>query len=163
MISGGQVERRDLIVHVYREGRLLIGVSLSVDGNNIVSLTPQDAVPDPKAPGVPVSSSFIGPLWQVVAPAGGSAAISDGHLFVGVPGGSDHDALLPTNQAVRVEQPVGNNNFDVSIKIDSVLVATEANTSQGIIGLAQSALAPPAGGVFREPVFWRGVQPRLGP
>jgi hypothetical protein len=27
-------------VHVYREGRLLIGVSLSVDGNDIVSLTP---------------------------------------------------------------------------------------------------------------------------
>jgi hypothetical protein len=102
-------------------------------------------------------------LWQVVAPAGGSAAISDGHLFVGVPGGSNHDALLPTNQAVRVEQPVGNNNFDVSIKIDSVLVATEANTSQGIMALAQSALARPAGGVFREPVFWRGVQPRLGP
>jgi hypothetical protein len=27
-------------VHVYREGRLLVGVSLSVDGNAIVSLTP---------------------------------------------------------------------------------------------------------------------------
>jgi hypothetical protein len=27
-------------VHVYREGRLLIGVSLSVDGNDVVSLTP---------------------------------------------------------------------------------------------------------------------------
>ena len=27
-------------VHVYREGRLLIGVSLSVDGNDVASLTP---------------------------------------------------------------------------------------------------------------------------
>jgi hypothetical protein len=27
-------------VHVYREGRLLIGVSLAVDGNDVVSLTP---------------------------------------------------------------------------------------------------------------------------
>jgi hypothetical protein len=27
-------------VHVYREGRLLVGVSLSADGNDIVSLTP---------------------------------------------------------------------------------------------------------------------------
>jgi hypothetical protein len=27
-------------VHVYREGRLLVGVSLSVDGNDVVSLTP---------------------------------------------------------------------------------------------------------------------------
>src|ERR1700730_8104266 len=27
-------------VHVYREGRLLIGVSVSVDGNDVVSLTP---------------------------------------------------------------------------------------------------------------------------
>jgi hypothetical protein len=29
-------------VHVYREGRLLIGVSVSADGNNIVSLAPDD-------------------------------------------------------------------------------------------------------------------------
>jgi hypothetical protein len=27
-------------IHVYREGRLLVGVSLAVDGNDIVSLTP---------------------------------------------------------------------------------------------------------------------------
>ena len=29
-------------VHVYREGRLLVGVSVSADGNNIVSLTPHN-------------------------------------------------------------------------------------------------------------------------
>ncbi len=31
-------------VHVYREGRLLTGVSVSADGNNIVSLAPDDIV-----------------------------------------------------------------------------------------------------------------------
>jgi hypothetical protein len=46
--------------------------------------------------------------------------------------------MLPTNQAVRVVQPIGNNDFDVSIKIDSALVATEANTSQGIITLSSN-------------------------
>lgn len=98
----------------------------------------EEVVPAPKAPGAPVSSSFLGPLWQLVAPAGGSASISDGHLFLGVPGGSNHDTMLPTNQAVRVVQPIGNNNFDVSIKIDSLLVATEASTSQGIITLSSN-------------------------
>jgi hypothetical protein len=90
-------------------------------------------VPIPKAPGAPVSTSFLGPLWQLVAPAGGSASISDGHLFIAVPGGSNHDAMVPSNQSVRLLQPMGNVNFDVSIKIDSPLVATEANTSQGIM------------------------------
>ncbi len=98
----------------------------------------EDAAPIPKSPGAPVSSSFLGPLWQLVAPAGGSASISDGHLFLGVPGGSNHDTILPSNQAVRVVQPIGNNNFDVAIKIDSLLVAPEANTSQGIMALSDS-------------------------
>jgi hypothetical protein len=97
-----------------------------------------DAMPVPKAPGVPVSSSFLGPLWQLVAPAGGSASVSDGHLFLGVPGGSNHDPTLPANQAVRVVQPIGDNNFDVSIKIDSLVVATEGNTSQGLMALSDS-------------------------
>lgn len=92
----------------------------------------------PKAPGAPVTSSFLGPLWQLVAPAGGSASISDGHLFLGVPGGSNHDVLIPKNDAVRVVQPIGDNNFDVSIKIDSALVATEANTSEGIMMLSDN-------------------------
>jgi hypothetical protein len=97
-----------------------------------------DGVPVPKAPGAPIASSFTGPLWQLVAPAGGSASISDGHLFLGVPGGSNHDPLLPSNQAVRVVQPVGNNNFDVAIKIDTLLVATDANTGQGIMTVSNN-------------------------
>jgi hypothetical protein len=90
----------------------------------------------PAAPGAPLSSSFPGPLWEVVAPRGGTAAVSNQHLFLNVPGGSNHDALHPSNQAVRVVQPIGNQSFDVSIKIDSPVVATDVGTSQGLMVLA---------------------------
>jgi hypothetical protein len=90
----------------------------------------------PTVPGVPLSSSFPGPLWEVVAPQGGTAAVSNQHLFLNVPGGSNHDALHPSNQAVRVVQPIGDQNFDVSIKIDSLIVATDVGTSQGLMVLA---------------------------
>jgi hypothetical protein len=69
----------------------------------------------------------------VVTPAGGSASISNSHLYIGVPGGSNHDAMLSSNQAVRIVQTIGNQNFDVAIKIDSPLFATDANTSQGLM------------------------------
>ena len=87
----------------------------------------------PAAAKAPLASSFPGPLWQVVNPNGGTASVSNGHLFLNVPGGSNHDALLPSNQAVRVVQPIGNEDFDVSIKIDSPIVATAAGTSQGLM------------------------------
>ena len=83
-----------------------------------------------------MSSSFPGPLWEVVAPQGGTASVSNQHLFLNVPGGSNHDALHPSNQAVRVVQPIGDQSFDVSIKIDSPVVATDAGTSQGLMVLA---------------------------
>ena len=92
--------------------------------------------PVPAAPGAPLSSSFPGPLWEVVAPRGGTAAVSNQHLFLNVPGGRNHDALRPSNQAVRVVQPIGDQNFDVSIKIDSPVVATDVGTSQGLMVLA---------------------------
>jgi hypothetical protein len=85
--------------------------------------------------GAPLSSSFPGPLWEVVAPQGGTASVANAHLTLNVPGGSNHDALVPSNQAVRVVQPIGNNDFDVSIKIDSPIVATDAGTSQGLMVL----------------------------
>jgi hypothetical protein len=88
------------------------------------------------SPGAPLSSSFPGPLWQVVAPKGGTATVSDAHLLLNVPGGSNHDALLPSNQALRVVQPIGNEDFDISIKIDSPVVASNANTSQGLMALS---------------------------
>jgi hypothetical protein len=96
--------------------------------------SPAPAVP--AAPGAPLSSSFPGPLWEVVAPRGGTAAVSNQHLFLNVPGGSNHDTLHPSNQAVRVVQPIGNQSFDVSIKIDSPVVATDVGTSQGLMVLA---------------------------
>lgn len=91
--------------------------------------------PVPAVPGAPLASSFPGPLWEVVAPRGGTAAVSNQHLFLNVPGGSNHDPLHPSNQAVRVVQPIGDENFDVSIKIDSPIVATDAGTSQGLMVL----------------------------
>jgi len=87
-------------------------------------------------PGAPLASSFPGPLWAVVAPNGGTASVENAHLTLSVPGGSNHDALHPSNQAVRVVQPIGNEDFDVSIKIDSPVVATAAGTSQGLMVLA---------------------------
>jgi hypothetical protein len=88
--------------------------------------------------GAPLSSSFPGPLWDVVAPVGGTAAVTNAHLTLTVPGGSNHDATRPSNDAVRVVQPINNSNFDVSIKIDSAISATSADTSQGLMVLADN-------------------------
>ena len=83
-----------------------------------------------------MASSFPGPLWEVDTPNGGSASVANAHLTLTVPGGSNHDALLPTNQAVRVVQPIGDQDFDVSIKIDSPVHASDEGTSQGLMVLA---------------------------
>ncbi len=91
------------------------------------------SAPPPAAPGKALPDAFQGPFWRVVTPAGGSASISNSHLYIGVPGGSNHDAMLSSNQAVRVVQTISNRNFDVVIKIDSPLFATDANTSQGLM------------------------------
>jgi Fn3 associated len=101
-------------------------------------ILPVAAGPAPAAPAAPLGDNYLGPLWKLVTPAGGSASISNAHLFIGVPGGSNHDALLPSNQAVRVVQAMGDENFDVSIKIDSPVVATDASTSQGLMALADN-------------------------
>jgi hypothetical protein len=94
--------------------------------------------PLPGVPGAPLASSFPGPLWEVVAPRGGAATVSNQNLFLNVPGGSNHDALIPSNQAVRVVQPIGNLDFDVSIKIDSAILATDEDTSRGLMVLADN-------------------------
>ena len=92
--------------------------------------------PVPADPGAPLRSSFEGALWEVVTPEGGTASVSNAHLFINVPGGSNHDALGPSNEAVRVVQPIGDQDFDISIKIDSEVVAANADTSQGLMVLA---------------------------
>jgi len=92
----------------------------------------------PAAAKAPLASSFPGPLWQVVNPNGGTASVSNGHLFLNVPGGSNHEALLTANEAVQVVQAIGNVDFDISIKIDSPLVATDSSTSEGLMVLADA-------------------------
>jgi hypothetical protein len=91
------------------------------------------ADPVPAAPGPPQASSFPGPDWSTLAPVGGTTSASNSHLFLNVPGGANHDVIIPSNQAVRAVQPIGNVNFDVSIKIDSTVVATNANTAEGLM------------------------------
>jgi hypothetical protein len=44
--------------------------------------------------------------------------------------------LIPSNQAVRVVQPIGNEDFDVSIKIDSPVTAADVGTSRGLMVIA---------------------------
>jgi hypothetical protein len=92
--------------------------------------------PLPAEAGAPLRSSFEGALWQVLTAPGGTAEVSNAHLFINVPGGSNHDELGQSNQAVQVVQPIANRNFDISIKIDSEVVATNADTSQGLVLLA---------------------------
>jgi hypothetical protein len=101
----------------------------------LTALTPG---PAPAAPGAALPDTFLGPFWTLVAPAGGSASISNSHLFIGVPGGGNHDPLLPSNQAVRVVQAIGNEDFDVAVKIDSPLVATDGDTRQGLMVLSDN-------------------------
>ncbi len=99
-------------------------------------VAPPISGPVPSAPAGPLPDNFIGPFWNLENPAGGSASISNAHLFIAVPGGANHDPFTSSNQAVRVVQAIGNENFDVAIKIDSPLVATDGNTSQGLMVLA---------------------------
>jgi hypothetical protein len=101
----------------------------------LLTVLPLYASSPATGPGAPLASSFPGPLWEVIAPRGGTVSVANAHLTLNVPGGSNHDALIPSNQAVRVVQPIGNSDFDVSIKIDSPIVATDAGTSQGLMVL----------------------------
>ena len=101
-----------------------------------VTTGPVPAGPIPAAAGNALPDTFNGPFWTLVAPAGGSGSISESHLFLGVPGGSNHDALVASNHAVRVVQATHNEDFDVAIKVDSALYASDAGTSQGLMVLA---------------------------
>ena len=119
------------------KSRLVLAVCFAVPMGAIA----QSAVvigPVPSAPKEPLSSSFAGPLWQVVAPNGGSASVSNEHLYLNVPGGSNHDTAIPSNQALRVLQPIGNQDFDVSIKIDTPVVAADETTSRGLMVVMDS-------------------------
>jgi hypothetical protein len=107
----------------------------AVPAATVAAATPSSV---PAAAGAALPDTFLGPFWRLVTPAGGSASISNSHLFLGVPGGANHDALPANNEAVRVVQAIGNQDFDVAIKIDSPLFAGDANTSQGLMVLGTS-------------------------
>jgi Chitobiase/beta-hexosaminidase C-terminal domain len=94
--------------------------------------------PIPAGPGGPLPDRFLGPFWRLVTPPGGSASISHSHLFLGVPGGGNHDPSFLSNPSVRVVQAIGNEDFDVAIKIDSPIVASDGNTSQGLMVLSDN-------------------------
>jgi hypothetical protein len=130
----GFIEQAEAIA-MYRNGREWLGVLVSSLALMLAPQTASGGTADSE-PGAPMASSFPGPLWSVVAPNGGTATVENAHLMLTVPGGNNHDALRPSNQAVRVVQPIGNEDFDVSIKIDSPVVATAVGTSQGLMVLA---------------------------
>ena len=115
----------------YRGAGVLAFVLALLVAQPLWAITP--VAPESKGP---LSSSFPGPLWQVIAPAGGTASVSNGHLTLNVPGGGNHDALHSVNQAVRVVQPIGNVDFDVAVKIDSPMAAVSDSTSQGLMVIA---------------------------
>jgi hypothetical protein len=75
--------------------------------------------PAPAAPGMPVRDDFVGPLWTSITPVDGSISISNGHLFISVPGGGNHDPVRQSSQPVRAVQTIRNEDFDVAMKIDS--------------------------------------------
>jgi hypothetical protein len=60
-------------VHVYRDGRLLIGVSVSADGNDIVSLTPHN-----------IATFYLSPGYHELTLRAGE--ISPSASFTAVPG-----------------------------------------------------------------------------
>jgi hypothetical protein len=102
----------------------------------VLAVHPAGVLAQAVAPGPPLASSFPGPLWEVMTPTGGTVSVANAHLTLNVPGGSNHDSLVPSNQAVRVVQPIGNENFDVSIKIDSPITAADVGTSRGLMIIA---------------------------
>lgn len=90
------------------------------------------------ASGAPVAdqfneSSLNTGLWTVVAPVGGSVAVTGGELVLTVPAGSNHDAFVPALDAVQVVQPISNSNFDVAVKIDSALQGSVQYSGQGLM------------------------------
>ncbi len=95
--------------------------------------------PAPTSPGAPIGDTFLGPFWKLVSPVGGTASVSNNHLFLNIPGGSNHDVLAPGNQSVRVMQTIGNYDFNVAVKIDSVLAAVNEGAKEGLMATSDNA------------------------
>ncbi len=77
-------------------------------------------------PGAPVSDGFNQKqlntaLWTFLNPAGGSYAMTGTHLKLNVPGGKNHDpAFGGMDNSVRVRQTIGNGDFTVTTRFDSI-------------------------------------------
>ena len=89
-----------------------------------------------QAASAPVSDDFNGTslntaLWTAATPAGGTVSVSNGHLMLAVPGGSNHDAFVGGDNAVRIAQSIANADFDVTAKFDSAPVS--AYQGEGIL------------------------------
>ena len=97
----------DGVTSVYENRSFLIIVACGLISQAGLAQSGVVIGPAPAAPKAPLSSSFAGPLWDVVAPNGGRASVSNEHLYLNLPGGSNHDTLLPSNQSLRVVQPIG--------------------------------------------------------
>ncbi|MCU1294197.1 MAG: hypothetical protein JWP08_3047, partial [Bryobacterales bacterium] len=87
------------------------------------------ALPAWAAAGPPVSDDFNGTslntaLWTAVSPAGGTISVSNGHVYLAVPGGSNHDPFVGGDNSVRILQTIANSDFDVAAKFDSGLSGT---------------------------------------
>src|SRR3984893_13564703 len=92
------------------------------------------------APGAPLSDEFNSTtlntsLWTFTNPAGGSYSLNGTNLLLSVPGGATHDPHDPNaagaDNAVRMMQSIGNVDFDVIVKFDSI--PTAQYTNEGII------------------------------
>jgi hypothetical protein len=104
-----------------------------------LTVTPVPPISGQPSKGSPIEDLFLGPFWRLISPAGGWASMSNDHLILNVPGGTNHDTIAPVNQAVRVMQAIGNYDFDVSIKLDSTLVASNEGTKEGLMAASDAA------------------------
>lgn len=78
------------------------------------------------APNGPVSDGFNGAslntgVWSFINPVGnGSNSVTGTDLILNVPAGSNHDPAFGGDNAVRIAQAVGNSDFTVEVKFDSI-------------------------------------------
>jgi regulation of enolase protein 1 (concanavalin A-like superfamily) len=73
---------------------------------------------------LPSSGGLNTNIWTLVNPAGGSYSLNGTDLLLTAPGGSNHDPSYGgVNNAVRVMQAVGNSDFTVEVKFDSIPIS----------------------------------------
>jgi hypothetical protein len=78
------------------------------------------------------ASSLDTSLWSFVNPVGdGNYSVQGGDLVLVVPAGSNHDPALGGDYAVRIAQSIGNSDFTVEVKFDSI--PTSKYQFQGVV------------------------------